>query len=226
MRKFFLVTIFILVNFTFIFSQSITIQSVTGVVQVKLDANSNWIDAKKDMALNSGSIINTGFNSNAVIKVNGSLLDVKQVTQISVSSLIESNNNVITDIDLKYGKLKAVVEPAATDVKTNFKVRSANSTASVRGTIFSYGDSYLYVEKGTVLFESRNGDFFFVQADEEAIIQKFKNIQEPFLNKNANYNIDTNPIGLSNEEKEDNKNDIIRYNKQKATAIIRINLKK
>ncbi len=222
-----LILIFILIGVTFIFSNTITIQSVTGVVQVKLKEDSNWIDAKENMALNSGSIINTGFKSSVIIKVNGSLLEVKQVTQISVASLIESNNT-ITDIDLKYGKIKAVVEPAATDVKTNFKVRSANSTASVRGTIFYYGDSYLYVEKGTVFFESKNGDYLFVQGDEEAVIKKFKNIQDPFANKNVSYNINTNPTGLSNEERDIGKNDILdnQLNKQKASAIIRINLKK
>lgn len=225
MKKF-LILMFILISFNFIFPNSFTLQSVKGVVQVKLKADSNWLDAKDGMTLNSGSLINTGFKSSAVVNVNGSLLEIKQLTQISVASLIESNN-VITDVELKYGKIKAVVEPAATDVKTNFKVRSANSTASVRGTVFNYGDSYLYVERGTVLFESKNGDYLFVQADEEAIIQKFKNIQEPLVNKNSNYNIYSNPIGLSYDEKDGDASAVIsQFKGKKATAIIRINLKK
>ncbi|HOJ64971.1 MAG TPA: FecR domain-containing protein [Spirochaetota bacterium] len=225
MKKF-LSLLFILIGLNFIFASNITLQSFKGIVQLKLTPQSEWIDAKEGMNLNSGSLINTGFKSNAIIKVNGSLLEVKQLTQISVASLIESNN-VITDVELKYGKIKAVVEPAAQDVKTNFKVRSANSTASVRGTIFSYGDSYLYVERGTVLFESKNGDYLFVQEDEEAIVKKFKNIQEPFSNKSLTYNVDTNPIGLSATEKDGNEDPIGKQFKfKKATAIIRINLKK
>jgi len=226
MRKFLIVSL-ILASLNFIFAESIILQSINGIVQVKLTNDSNWIDAKQGMTLNSGSTINTGFKSNAIVKVNGSLLEVKQLTQITVASLMESNKNVITDVELKYGKIKAVVEPAATDVKTNFKVRSANSTASVRGTVFQYGDSYLYVEKGTVLFESNNGDFLFVQADEEAVIGKFKNVSDPLVNKNSNYTVDINPVGLSENEKDGNADAIgNQFKDRKATAIIRINLKK
>lgn len=222
------VLIFVLISLSLVFTENISIKSLSGIAQVKLNPNSDWIEAKENMVLNSGSIINTGFKSNVVVKVNNSLLEVKQVTQISVASLIESKQNVVTDIELKYGKIKAIVEPSASDVKLNFKVRSANSTASVRGTIFNYGDSYLLVEKGTVLFESKNGDQLFVQADEEAVISEFKNIQTPFFRKDITYNVNTNPIGLSNEERDDWKADIIgnQSKKGKTTVIIRINLKK
>jgi len=90
MRKFLIVSL-ILASLNFIFAESIILQSINGIVQVKLTNDSNWIDAKQGMTLNSGSTINTGFKSNAIVKVNGSLLEVKQLTQITVASLMESN---------------------------------------------------------------------------------------------------------------------------------------
>ena len=211
--------------FSFIFAENIIVQSITGTVQVKLTSDSNWMDCKVSQTLNSGSIINTGFKSNAIIKVNNSLLEVKQLTQVSVSSLIDSKENVTTDVYLKYGKVKAVVEPKPGEIKTNFKVRSANSTASVRGTQFNYSDSFLNVERGTVLLENINGDFALIQEDETANIEKFRNIQEAIVNKYLNYSINSSPLGLSSTEVESDASAVDKkFNGKKASVIVRIKI--
>ena len=196
-QKFFLTLLFF-IQMTLFFGQ-IKLVSLSGYVQLKYDEKSNWITPKAGDLLKTGYIIYTGFNSSAVIQINNSKIDVKPVTQISIAGLLSANNKEQTDLSLKYGNIKAEVNKNK-ETQIVFKVRSANSTASVRGTSFIFGDDELFVEKGTVQFLSDYGFDTLVQAGEKANVSKLSMSTTPMQNITSNASVNGNPSGYSDGE--------------------------
>src|SRR4030043_1960722 len=145
--KLIIISAILLLSYTL--NAQITVKSITGFVQFKKNISSEWIIPKVGDKLEPGYIIYTGFKSTAVIQTPNAVIEVKPLSQITISSLLVSQDKVSTDIYLKYGKVKAEVN-INKQTQTLFKVRSANSTASVRGTKFLFGDKELFVDAGTV----------------------------------------------------------------------------
>jgi hypothetical protein len=180
-------------------AEQISLVSTTGVVQIKMKENGDWIKASAGQKLETGYFIYTGFNSTAVIQAANAKIEVKSLSQVSIASLISTKNNVTTDVYLKYGKIKANVIKNE-EVKTNFKVRSANSTASVRGTIFTFGENTLFVENGTVELINDYLNSLLVQQGESAYVGDLNIIDSPFKGKLKDYFVDVRPVGLSDTE--------------------------
>lgn len=181
-------------------SQDITLISATGTVQVKPTENANWLAAKVGQKLGIGNFIFTGFNSNAVLQTIKAKIEVKPLTQVSISTLVQDNSNIITDVQLKYGKVTATVDKKE-DKTVLFKVRSANSTASVRGTVFTLSDDELYVAEGTVyLVNNKINDSLLVQKNERVHIPNLDIIKDPYKVRIDDYYVSPTPLGLSDTE--------------------------
>lgn len=197
MRTIFLIFVLIM---TYSLSADIKLVKVTGTVQVKKDSSAQWKGALSGDILNAGSFIFTGFNSTAVIEYNSIKIEVKPLSQACIASLIVNEKKCVSDIYLKYGKVRADIKKIGS-VKTDFSVRSANSTASVRGTGLETGDNELYVEYGGVRFESDSFKSIFVTAGESAfysdIIFEFITQQQILLKK---YYPDVRPLGLFDDD--------------------------
>ncbi|MCG8569668.1 MAG: FecR family protein [Spirochaetes bacterium] len=221
MKKIFFFLLFVL-SFS-LFSEQISLISVTGTVQIKDSVQQSWKNAKQGQVLSPGAIIFTGFNSSAIIQFSNSKVEVQPLSQASVASLIETSDKITTDIYLKYGKVKANVT-STENIKTIFKVRSANSTASVRGTIFTFGDDALFVEDGTVLLTSLFGGSSMVQKGEEAFAPFMGEIETPYDTRLKDYYVNTNPIGLSEAESSDALGKSSEGGYKKATIIITIKI--
>jgi hypothetical protein len=101
---------------------------------------------------------------------------------------------------MKYGKLKSTVQKVS-NVKTDFKIRTANTTASVRGTIFSITDDSLDVEEGRVYYSTVDNMGLIVEPGEKARYFLFSMINSPFYDYVDRYGVDTSPIGLSDSER-------------------------
>jgi hypothetical protein len=183
-----------------LFSQDITITAINGIVQVKKSENADWQTASAGQVLQIGNFIFTGFNSTAVLKTINAEIEVKPLSQMSIASLIKNNENVETDIYLKYGKPKATVSKSE-EVKTIFKVRSANSTASVRGTVFTFGDDELVVEEGTVYLLNDNDYGILVQGNEKADSSKLSTAKSPPQRKVEDHVVTVKPIGIADIER-------------------------
>lgn len=184
----------------FNFSQDIKIIWVSGTVKIKQNENAQWVNVQVGQKLKPGNFIFTGFKSNAIVQAANAKIEVKPLSQISVASLIEEKNNVNTDIQLNYGRIKATVEKSE-DKKVFFKVRSANSTASVRGTIFTFANGEIYVEDGTVEITNAFENSALVQKGEMALIPPdIDFIKGPFDYISDYYNTDIRLIGLSDSE--------------------------
>ncbi len=221
--KFVIISAILLLSYAL--NAQITVKSITGFVQYKKNISSEWIIPKVGDKLEPGYIIYTGFKSTALIQTPNAVIEVKPLSQITISSLLVSQEKVETDIYLKYGKVKAEVN-INKQTQTLFKVRSANSTASVRGTKFLFGDKELFVDEGTVYLLSDANFSALVQRNENAIISTFGDISSGAENRMAQSNINTNPMGTDPSEGDFSDSLGLGASKGEAKIIIRINVKK
>ncbi len=103
-----------------------------------------------------GTTISTGFNSKAVLDLGTAEIEIKPLTRMELTELIRRENLVSTKLDLKVGKVRATVRTEE-GITHDFELRSAVSTASVRGTDFEYDGTSLKVLEGTVTFFNKFG---------------------------------------------------------------------
>jgi hypothetical protein len=193
--------IFVALLSTMSLFSSITLVSVKGTVQIKSSETASWKTPKLNQELKTGFFVYTGFDSSAIISTGSAKIEVKPLSQVSVASLLATSERVSTDVFLKYGGIKANVE-SSRNVQTVFKVRSANSTASVRGTVFEFGEDSLFVEEGTVQILSNDGFSALVQGNEKASAPKLSMLGTPLSNTRKSASVPFMPIGISQDERD------------------------
>lgn len=108
------------------------IKEVSGKVEVRVPAK-GWVSAAEGMEISKGTIISTGFKSQALLDLGSSNLYVKQLTRMSLDELTQKEGTVTTGLFLRVGRVKAKVKSAA-GLQHNFTLKSPISTAAVRGT--------------------------------------------------------------------------------------------
>jgi hypothetical protein len=142
--------------FIFIFTASLSVHSinasfseVNGKVEVKIFGR--WKNATAGTVIPEGATISTGFGSKAVITIGDNVLEVKQLTRLTLKELLEKEDTISTDLYLSVGKIGAKVKTSR-GRSQSFKISSPVSTAAVRGTSFEYDGYTLTVEEGVVEF--------------------------------------------------------------------------
>ncbi len=128
--------------------------TVNGKVEYQTDAGV-WKPLAAGTALTAGTVISTGFKSEATVKLGASILTVKALTRMTLTQLVEKENTVNTELYLEVGNVKAEVN-SFNNKKNAFSVKSPAATASVRGTVFELGDE-LVITQGTVVFSTPIG---------------------------------------------------------------------
>jgi hypothetical protein len=113
------------------------------------DASGNWKTLKAGDPLTAGTMVSTGFKSEATVKLGASILTIKPLTRMTLTQLIEKEDTVTTELYLEVGNVKAEVN-SLNSKKNGFTVKSPVATASVRGTVFEIGDE-LIIHQGTVV---------------------------------------------------------------------------
>ena len=141
------------------FAMQATVISAKGKAEVQ--NGSTWIALKEGDALDQGSVIQTGFKSEVVLKIKESTVTVAPLSRITLQTLAEREGlggavaKDETSIFLDTGSLKSNVQKSA-DRRVGFTVRSPVATASVRGTEFDFATRYksvvLNTTKGKVAF--------------------------------------------------------------------------
>jgi len=149
-----------------LFSISAVVEEIKGKVELKAPGGS-WQSAERGMELGKGTTISTGFNSEAEIAIGGSILKVSALTRMDLEELIEREGTIDTSLNLKVGKVKADVR-STEGMRNNFRVRSPQSTAAVRGTIFEYDGYTLTVEQGSVALSNNLGQIRAVSGGERS----------------------------------------------------------
>lgn len=198
-----------------------TVKVIQGFAQSKENTSADWKPLKVGDKLQNGSIIYTGFKSTVIVQTVNATIEIKPLTQMTLASIIASENKITTDLELKYGKVKAEVNTNK-ETQTLFKVRSANSTASVRGTSFTFGEDELFVNHGTVLFTTDSNISLLVQKNESSSTNKFGETVRPMQHKFANATVTTTPVGTSSGESDMDNNLTTRRTQAKGNIIINI----
>jgi len=122
---------------------------VKGKVEVKAPGSKAWVPAVEGQVLDRAATLSTGFDASVVVVMDKNTLQVKPLTRITIDQLVEEAGVVKTSTFLRVGSVSASVK-SAEGVKQEFKVQSPYSTASVRGTQFTYSGTSLQVTEGLV----------------------------------------------------------------------------
>ena len=179
----------------------VTVDSIDGEVEVRNFKAEKWIPAVKGMKLTEGARISTGFKSKAVLLfADNSTAVVKSLTQMTISRFIKDGNAVKTDLKLRIGSIRIKVNENQ-PVKTDMKISTPNSTASVRGTEIEevkssshFGDT-ISIESGKVNYETKDGNIN-VQGGESTN----QNLINPIENALMQIVALIAPIGLTQSE--------------------------
>lgn len=136
-----------------VFAMEALVVSTKGKVEVQ---NGNvWIPLSTGDKLSKGSVIQTGFKSELVLKIKETSVTVDPLSRLTIEQLAEKNGTGNlkgrdeTKIFLDTGSLKSNVKKSE-DRRVSFTVRSQVATAAVRGTILNVTQRYKSVEIKTV----------------------------------------------------------------------------
>lgn len=150
-----------------------TVQSVKGKVEIQ--EAGVWVKLQKGDSLEKGTVISTGFNSEAVLAVSNSNISLGPLTRVTLEDLVSTNDKDTTQIYIDSGTIAANVS-GKDGKRAGFKVRSPVATASVRGTSFVVSSSgKLTVTEGLVAFGPSESEVASVVEDapaEQAQVEK------------------------------------------------------
>ena len=160
-----------------VFAQTATVQRVAGKVEL-MKSGGSWAAVAAGDSFPIGATISTGFRSSAVLLVSDSEITVLPLTRMAIEDLVETQTTVTTSLNLRTGKVRAVVQ--TTGGKTaDFKLRSPVSTAAVRGTEFLFDGYRLDVIEGVVQFLNAVNKGLPVSAGGGSEIDKSGEVTEP-----------------------------------------------
>lgn len=168
-----------------------TVESVSGKVEVRAEGGS-WQAASAGERVARGSTISTGFNSRAELRLADSILEVEPLTRMTLEDLVETTDTVSTDVFVRVGRTRANVQ-SAEGVRSDFRMRSPITTASVRGTAFSFDTKSTSVTEGTVTVANFLGRTHSVPQGGAATVQEFGSIESVRQTFLGNSTVDTTP---------------------------------
>lgn len=112
----------------------VTVTSVVGLAQKRLsdDPQGKWQALKVNDILSDKTIIRTGLGAKVVLKAeNRGLITIKSGTKAGIDTLIQRGTLVTARLGLKYGSMRARMDPAAG--QNDFRLTTAVATLSTRG---------------------------------------------------------------------------------------------
>lgn len=124
-------------------SLPITIEAVKGTAQVRENADAKWQKALPGMKIAIGWEIRTGLRSAIQFKIGKDhTVLVDRLGSIAVLDAIRTGGKVKTDVGLKYGRTKYVVDAVAEEHDST--VRAPSATLAIRGSDVTVSDNALF----------------------------------------------------------------------------------
>jgi hypothetical protein len=145
---------------------SATVVKITGKAEIQKDGA--WVALAVGEVLPVGATVSTGFRSELQLKIGPSTVAVKALTRLTIKDLVQTGGAAKTDLYLAVGKISAEVNKSDTVTEQKFTVGSPVSTASVRGTSFTFDGVNLTVARGVVDFSDLRGNSVQVPVGESA----------------------------------------------------------
>ncbi|MFP3960092.1 MAG: hypothetical protein ACLFUX_07970 [Spirochaetaceae bacterium] len=168
------------------------VEQASGKVEVRPDGASGWEPVEEGAEIERGTTLSTGFNSEARLRIAESVIEVEALTRMTLEELVEDADSVSTDVFVGVGRTNSSVE-SAEGVENDFEMRSPNTTASVRGTEFSFDTRRTDVTDGTVTVANFLGRSTSVPEGGSAQVQEFgsmEDVRQTFLGDSS---VDTRP---------------------------------
>lgn len=132
---------------------AIDVKAVNGKVEVLKDGE--WIQLNVGDTLKEKDTIQTGFRSSVTLDINNSIVELSQLTRLTLDKISDENVNLFA----KSGSVKSNVNNNGR--RLGFTVRTPIATASVRGTEFSVANTFrgtdINTTRGVVAAWSNNG---------------------------------------------------------------------
>ena len=158
-------------------AMEVKVVEVTGKVEVQRD--DKWIAVSKGDILPPGSVISTGFKSEAVIAFDETVIKVKALTRLTIEQLFEKNGDKASSVYLDTGSISADVKPAE-NKRVGFSVKTPAATASVRGTSGDvYSDGTVIGTSGKWCITPPEARIVVVPAPKPASVANASNEEEP-----------------------------------------------
>lgn len=117
---------------------------VSVIGKAEVNENGEWRELVNGNYLDEGAIISTGFNSTAILEIEGNMVKLEPLTRMSIEQVMKKEivqngkNKVVTKTAVFIDTGKASFKVNSTERKLNdFKVYSPTATASVRGTEYT-----------------------------------------------------------------------------------------
>jgi len=148
MRRALLLTALLALLAVSLSAQTAVVDRITGKVEYRL-AGGSWQTASVGDRLPLNATISTGFGASAVLNLGSSVLEVRQLTRLTIEEL--ADDGLSADVFVPVGRVRATVNAEA-GRRADFQVRTPLSTASVRGTEFETDGWQLTVSNGIVEF--------------------------------------------------------------------------
>lgn len=131
--------IFVLFASVVLFSAAVSAQEATVTYikgKVEVQKNGGWVALNVGDSLSKSDVINTGFQSEAKIKLMDSVMYLGPVTRITLEELASSDSQDKVNVYLSTGSVRSKVNHTETK-RVNYTVHTAVAVASVRGTDWS-----------------------------------------------------------------------------------------
>ena len=154
---------------TALWAQTATIREFSGKVEYRLNEADAWTTVRAGLQIPVNTTVSTGFNSRAVLVVNGSVIEVAALTRLTIEELAANAGGTSTGVFVPVGRVRATVDRDER-LSTDFRVRTAQSTAAVRGTVFETNGWQIWVSEGIVEFTNLLGQGRTVGATEISVI--------------------------------------------------------
>jgi hypothetical protein len=167
MRKSALISLVLLAVAMPLFAQNAVIDRLTGKVEIKVGSGS-WESASVGQQLPLNATISTGFGASALLRLADSILEVKQLTRLTLEELVEREGTVSTNVFVPVGRVRAEVQTTE-GRSADFRVRTPLSTAAVRGTEFETNGWPITVSEGVVEFADLLGQARYVSATQISV---------------------------------------------------------
>ncbi|MCR4953359.1 MAG: FecR domain-containing protein [Treponema sp.] len=151
MARLFTVLVIMIASAVPAFSGSAKVTYVKGKVEV--NRNNQWVQLKVGDEVSETEMLSTGFQSEARINYNGSVMALAALTRITLSQLRSSGKKDYVDVYVDTGVIRSKVTHVDRD-PPDYKTRTAVAVASVRGTDFiTFGDGTNSVLEGAIVVE-------------------------------------------------------------------------
>jgi len=137
-------------------AQNARFVTLSGTVEFKNAGDREWQPAAVGGLIGKDTVISTGIKSSAVISLGASTVTVSPLTVLALEELVRRDGTEEAAFYLRTGRIRADVTPPS-GLNAEFTVRSPTTTASVRGTSFSFDGRRLSVHSGQVAFTGSNG---------------------------------------------------------------------